>query len=144
MDCEMSRHKGESETGRGNEEKRFKEFFSGWFNNRMAIILMAIQHLKRKDAQAILRIEFFLEDVEHHFTDSHAPKWVRNAFRYLKSYFKVYPEVTLWQSYRAVEMIARIYESLGLKLQGQRGFIPHTLLVKGSERTQCASCSTIL
>ena len=134
---------------RGIKQKRLcvdssaKELFWGWFNNHMTVILWAVEHIKARDEQTMLGIRFFLYDIEHHFTDSHASKCVRDAFRYLKVYFKVYPAVKLRQSARAVEMVARIYAGLGLGLKRQTRSIPHNFLSKEREQTQCASCSTI-
>ena len=90
-----------------------------WFNNHMTVILMAIQYIHGREAPTIAGIEFFLHDIEHHFIRIEAGQAVRHAFRYLKRYFKCYPRVTPKHSKRAVEMVRRIYSSLGLELNLQ-------------------------
>ena len=104
--------------------ERYKELFQGWFNNRMILLTMAIERPKAKTAEALLRMNFFLEDIEHHYIDSHAPKPVWDAFRYLRRFFKIYPRVEQKQSGRALEMIGRIYEAVGLEFRnGEKDFI---------------------
>ena len=93
-----------------------ENLFRGWFNNHMTILLFMVQQPKPRKARTMLRIEFFIEDVEHHYIGCHGGKSVHDAFRYLKRYCKVYPAVTYRHSERAVEMVGRIYEALGLKL----------------------------
>lgn len=60
-----------------------ESIFRAWFNNRMTVILMLMQHSRLRDSRTMMKIEFFLNDIEHHFVDSHAPKHLWDAFRYL-------------------------------------------------------------
>lgn len=99
--------------------------FLGWFNNHMAMILLAIQHVRMKKVRSLMKMAFFLESIEHHYVPCDAPRCVRQAFRYLKRYFKVYPIVTQERSKRACEMVARIYEALELEFDFQFSLRQH-------------------
>lgn len=100
-------------------DSKIKDLFQGWFNNRMMVILMAIQHIRAMDPKMKIGVELFLHDVEHHFTSPHGPEAVRHAFRYLKDYFSLYPVVEVAESEKAIEMVGRIYEALGMELSLQ-------------------------
>lgn len=113
LDCKMAKS-GTTEY-RAFEAGTYRELFLGWFNNHMAIILLAIQYRRPTDRHAIFRILCFLEDVEHHYMDSKAPQPVWMALGYLKRYFRIYPEVTPKHCIRALEMVNKIYDALGLK-----------------------------
>jgi len=93
------------------------QYFSGWVNNEMALILMLIQHVRERDPKTLERMQQFLEDMEHHFTvlDSRRPLYW--AYRYLAVYLRVYPHVKTKSAGRAVEMIGRIYDALGLEFK---------------------------
>ncbi len=75
-------------------EKETEALFRAWFNNRMTVLLILIHHIRQRDPRMILKIDFFLTDIEHHFVDSHAGEPYRYAFSYLHRYLKVYPAVT--------------------------------------------------
>ena len=107
----------------GTPSERSRDYnglFRGWFNNHMTIVLMALQSPRLRTSETAFRIRFFLEDIEHHFVDSHAPKSTRDSFRYLKRYFRIYPGVTENHCRRAIEMVGGIYQVLGLEF----GFQP--------------------
>ena len=89
--------------------------FTAYVNNRMNILLMWVQQINKKDlTDAKLHTKFFLHDMEHHFVDSYVEKRIRDAFRWLKAYVKVYPNKFDDRSSRALEMIALVYEGLGI------------------------------
>ncbi|MCM8776387.1 MAG: hypothetical protein NC930_08610 [Candidatus Omnitrophica bacterium] len=96
-----------------------EDLFRGWFNNHMTIIFMAIQSVRERDAKTMMRMQFFLQDVEHHYIRTCASRPTREAFRYLSRYFKVYPHVNGRQCRRAVEMVARIYQAIGYEFHCQ-------------------------
>ena len=85
----------------------------------MALILMYCQYIKTRDSQAIVAAQIFLRDIEHHFIPTRRPKFISHAFRYLTRFFKVYPNVSVEQSQRAIEMVEKIYEAMGMKLKKQ-------------------------
>ncbi len=93
----------------------FEGLFKGWFNNHMTVLLMMLQNPKPRTVITVQRIEFFLHDLEHHFMPFSSSKAVWDIFRYLKRYLKVYPNVRRSHSIRAIEMVGRIYQILGLK-----------------------------
>lgn len=92
-----------------------KGLFLGWLNNRMGMILMAIQCIKAKEQSTLAHFEFFLHDLEHHFLAG--DRSLSEAFRYLRRYFRVYPNVTLAQSRKALEKVKEIYNAFGLELE---------------------------
>lgn len=89
--------------------------FAAYVNNRMNLLFMWIQRVQKKDLTASKQhMGFFLHDMEHHFVDSYVEKRIRNAFRWLKAYVKVYPNKFDHRSSRAFEMMALVYEALGI------------------------------
>lgn len=103
------------ETGGCETAALVQEGFLSWFNNHMAMVSMLIQYVRPRPAECLLRMGFFLHDIEHHYLESGRSKAVSDAFRYLRRYFRVYPKVEAGHSRRAHEMIARIYAALGLE-----------------------------
>lgn len=95
--------------------EKSQETVHAWFNNKMTVLLMHMQYVKHRNPMAMMKTVFFLEEIEHHFIKSKAPRAVRNAFRYLKRYCSVYPNVTKRQCERAFEMIGRVYRAMGYK-----------------------------
>ena len=101
---------------REDEVNRYEVGFRSWFNNRMFVVLMMIQRVRRKDAKVIAGAVQFLHDLEHHYFSSNQSKNLRNALEYLRLYFSVYPEVKEKNSRKAFIMIQRIYDELGMEL----------------------------
>ena len=98
-----------------NKDYAFDDVVRAWFNNKMAILLMRMQYVKACDSETMRKTAFFLEEIEHHFISTKAPRSTRNAFRYLKRYLSVYPYVTKKHCERAFQMIVRIYQAIGYK-----------------------------
>jgi len=99
-----------------------ESLFRGWFNNHVTILLMAIERVslsssrvRRLSQRSAAKALFFLEDVERHYQTTKSRRSARHAFRYLTTYFKLYPEVSRRQSKKAIEMVGRVYESVGLR-----------------------------
>lgn len=92
---------------------------SAWFNNRMCVTLMAIENPRFRDHQSMMRIQFFLREIQCCFIKTGDSRHFRNAFRYLKRYFQVYPCVRRRQSEKALEMTARVYQAIGYKFRHQ-------------------------
>lgn len=88
--------------------------FHGWFNNRMCLLLMMIENVKPRDLRSIFKLEFFLDDIEHHFVPTHSPRYVWGAFRYLKRFLRLYPRIKTRHLVVALKMTARIYEAVGM------------------------------
>lgn len=87
-----------------------------WINNRMFPILALMQLIHETDPSVLAQAQFFLTDIEHHFMRTDIPVPVGQAFRYLSCYLGVYPNVSIEDSRRAIAMIKRIYEALGIEL----------------------------
>lgn len=109
-------------SGASGRSRDINDTVRAWFNNRMMILLMYIQYVRRLDTRNMLKSVFFLEEIEHHFIEGGAPYPIRNAFRYLKRYLTVYPRVTKKHCERAYEMVARIYAGMGYELRCKPSF----------------------
>lgn len=96
---------------------KLNELFLGYFNNRMTVLLMMIEHPEIARAMNnVARQRFFLEDLYHHFLPPHTrPKYFR-AFEWLFLFLKRYPFVGPRKIYRALQMVGLIYEAFGLEL----------------------------
>ena len=96
---------------------KLNELFLGYFNNRMTVLLMMIEHPGiGRNLTTVARQRFFLEDLYHHFLPPHAESKYYRAFEWLFLFLKRYPNVTPWQIYRALEMVELVYEAFGLEL----------------------------
>jgi hypothetical protein len=95
--------------------------FRAFVNNRMYILILWVQRpVKRRE-----HLEFFLHDMAHHFVDPYVGKEIRAAYRWIRAYVKAYPNVSKKdRTQRAFEMIARIYESLGMEYPLKRELGP--------------------
>ena len=91
--------------------------FTAYFNNRMYILLMWIQRPKERSAESKLHLQFFLNDMEHHFVDPYVDMQARHAFRWLNAFLKVYPIVGEKNRFViAHQMAARVYKAVGVDL----------------------------
>lgn len=91
--------------------------FAAFVHNRISILVMWIQRRTQRDITENKRhLQFFLHDMEHHFVDPHVEKRLRDAFRWIRVYIKIYPDVFKKdRKEKAYEMIRRIYEAIGIK-----------------------------
>jgi hypothetical protein len=94
-----------------NGEKRYQ----AWVHNKIMALAWLIQRNKSKDKRGLLRHEFFLDEIEHHFMDCDAECKVWKAFRYLRLYLRTYPQKKLRHRDKALEMLELVYERLGFK-----------------------------
>ncbi len=91
--------------------------FTAYFNNRMYILLMWIQRPREKSERSKLHVELFLHDMEHHFVDPYVDQKARHAFRWLKAFVRIYPNVEKKNRFvTAHQMVARIYRAVGIEL----------------------------
>ncbi|GEM_PF-1947399 len=96
---------------------KLKELFQAYFNNRMMVLLMMIEHPGiNRQPQSIERQRFFLEDLYHHFLPPHCEAKYRRAFEWLFGFLKRYPDVKPHRIYRGIQMVGLIYEAFGLEL----------------------------
>ena len=96
---------------------KMNELFLGYFNNRMTVLLIMIEHPAiARNLTSVARQRFFLEDLYHHFLPPGTQPKYHRAFEWLFLFLKRYPNVTPAQIYRALEMVRLVYEMFGLEL----------------------------
>lgn len=101
-----------------------------WFGNRIWVILRTIE--SPKFMRTMEDIKFFMKTLGEFFIETKTSRYYRNAFRYLRRYFRVYPLVRKRESERAIEMIGRIYQGLGYEFKYQAHVKPGVLEVRES------------
>ena len=93
------------------------ELFRAYFNNRMMILLMMIEHPEiSRDVLSVERQRFFLLDLYHHFLPPHRASKYRHAFQWLFRFLKIYPDIAPRQIYQAIQMVSLVYEVFGIEL----------------------------
>lgn len=100
--------------------KYLEHLFWAYFNNKMTILLMMIEH--PEIARSVLSAEkqkAFLHDLYHHFLGCGAPKKYHRAFQQLNAFLDRYPNVNYKEIYRAIKMVSLIYEAFGRKLDSR-------------------------
>jgi len=96
---------------------RLTHLFRAYFNNRMMILLMMIEHPEiSRQVLSIERVKFFLRDLYHHFLPSKCPSRYRRAFEWLFRFLEIYPTVTPRRIYQAIRMVGVVYEAFGFRL----------------------------
>jgi len=96
---------------------RLEELFRAYFNNRMMVLLMMIEHPEiSRQVLSIERQRFFLDDLYHHFLPSGCPSKYRRAFEWLFRFLDVFPDITPLRIYQAIRKVELVYEVFGLKL----------------------------
>lgn len=92
-----------------------ESLFIGWFNNRMTVLLMAIQSVRPAlSPNVTLRVHFFLEDIEHHLVGFDPSDATLEALSFLKKYFQQDFESRRRDSVEAVRRVKRVYEAVGV------------------------------
>ncbi len=107
------------------KSRAIEALFLAWLNNLMAILVMRIQVVKSVDSDLTKRILFFLGDLNSHYLPSDAPESQREAIRYLKDFFTVYPAVDIDQREAALRRVARIYEAFGHRFEFELSRMSH-------------------
>lgn len=107
----VSRRKGLLAGGKLNE------LFLAYFNNRMMVLLMMIEHPQiSRGVLSVERQRFFLDDLYHHFLPPQCEAKYRRAFEWLFGFLKIYPHISPRHIYQAIQMVGLIYEVFGLEL----------------------------
>lgn len=97
--------------------KNLEPLFWAYFNNKMMILLMMIEHpVIAKSVLSVEKQKAFLSDLYHHFLPPHTPSKYHHAFKWLGLFLDRYPDVGPRRIHQAIEMVGRIYEAFGLKL----------------------------
>ncbi len=94
--------------------------YRAWVNNKVAGLIWTIQRGGEGDERGFLRHLFFLDEIEHHFIDSHARRAVWRALDYLRRYFNAEAGSKDRHRGKALEMVSLIYEELGLEVRKVR------------------------
>lgn len=95
-----------------------KELFLAYFNNRMTVLLMMIEHPEiSRDVLSVQRQKYFLDDLYHHFLPSQCPTRYRRAFEWLFRFLDTFPDIPPRRIYTAIRMIGLVYEVFGLELE---------------------------
>ena len=87
--------------------------YQAWVNNKVQALTLTIQRNRVRDIQSLLKHEFFLEEIEHHFMDCQAGHRVWRAFHYLKRYLRNCPHEKANHRKSALKMLGLIYGELG-------------------------------
>lgn len=105
-----------AKTGEGI--KGLEDLFWAYFNNKMMMLLLMIEHpFFRRDPVCVAKQKAFLDDLYHHFLPQGSAVRYRRAFQWLQLFLDRYPDFGPARAHRAVEMVERIYEVFGLKLE---------------------------
>lgn len=100
------------------EERPVNPSFSGYFNNKMTLLLFLIQAQKvRPNPMLVGTVHRFLDDLFFHLLAEHLRKRYRRIFQWLKRFFRKLPDVTVYQRDRAKDFIRAIYDAFGLHLK---------------------------
>lgn len=107
---------GESKKRHPSKDELYN-LFKAYFNNRMTVLLMMIEHPEiSRDVLSVERQKFFLKDLYHHLLPSPCPVKYRRAFQWLFRFLDAFPKVSPWRIYLAIEMVGIIYDAFGLEL----------------------------
>ena len=87
--------------------------YRAWVNNKVLALYLTIDRNRPREIQCLLKHEFFLEEIEHHFMDSHAGYRIWRAFNYLKCFLKSDAYTKVIHRKGALRMLGLIYERLG-------------------------------
>ncbi|MBI2166762.1 MAG: hypothetical protein HYU34_00800 [Candidatus Omnitrophica bacterium] len=97
-------------------ERELADLFRAYFNNRMMVLLMMIEHPEiSREVLSLERQKFFLNDLYHHFLPSRCASKYRRAFEWLFHFLEVFPDVTPRRIYQALKMVGWIYEGFGME-----------------------------
>jgi len=90
--------------------------FAAYVNNRICVLTMWVRAPRERKAEAKYQLLDFLHDMEHHFVDPYVDKKIRFAFKWIRTYVRIYPIGAFKKnrSQKAYEMIRILYEGLNL------------------------------
>ncbi len=97
--------------------KELENLFWAYFNNKMMILLMMVEHPEiAKGSLSVEKQKAFLNDLYHHFLSESVPTKYHHAFRWLETFLDHYPNINYKEIYKAIQMIGLIYQAFGKKL----------------------------
>ncbi len=96
-----------------DEHESVDKKYQAWVNNKIQVLTLTIQRNQARDIRILLKHEFFLEEIEHHFMDCHAGHRVWRGFLHLKRYLRNCPHAKTTHRRGALKMLGLIYGELG-------------------------------
>ena len=100
------------------DERKISQLFTGYFNNKMTLLLFLIQAKQVKPNPMLVgTVHTFLDDMFRHMFEGSLQKRYRRIFKWLKIFFGKLPDVSVYQRDRAKEFIRAIYDVMGLRLK---------------------------
>ncbi|OGW97907.1 MAG: hypothetical protein A3G33_02775 [Omnitrophica bacterium RIFCSPLOWO2_12_FULL_44_17] len=93
-----------------------KDFFIGWFKNKMTILLLMIQSPIRGAGESMKKLSYFLDELHHHFMNSRLQGNHSKLFRWLKLFVSRYPAVSMHQRKTAVQLCKKLFNLYGLPM----------------------------
>ena len=96
-----------------DEMEPAEQRYRAWVNNKVLALYLTIDRNRPREIHCLQKHEFFLEEIEHHFMDSHAGYKVWRAFNYLKRFLKRDLDTKASHRKGALRMLGLIYERLG-------------------------------
>ena len=102
------------------EEQSLGRLFVGYFNKKMAVLVLLIQVQRQKpEANVVSNMCGFLEDLcLHRLAD---PKWrrYRRVLLWLQRFIRKLPDVTASQRGRALDFVKALYDVFGIHLKSR-------------------------
>lgn len=95
-----------------------RDIFKAYFNNKMTVILLLLQKRRvEPDSYGSLRAVLFFDDLYHHMLSSAHQRDYRNAFKWLRLFFKRFPYVKMLQRKKALAYMKIVYQLFGMELK---------------------------
>jgi hypothetical protein len=100
------------------DEHKISQLFTGYFNNKMTLLLFLIQAKKVKPNPVLVgTVHGFLDDMFRHMFEGSLQKRYKRIFKWLKLFFGKLPDVSVYQRDRAKEFVRAIYDAFGMHLK---------------------------
>ena len=100
------------------DERKISQLFTGYFNNKMTLLLFLIQAKKVKPNPVLVgTVHSFLDDMFRHMFEGSLQKRYRRIFKWLKLFFEKLPDVSVYQRDKAKDYVRAIYDAFGLHLK---------------------------
>lgn len=100
------------------DEHKISQLFTGYFNNKMTLLLFLIQAKKVKPNPVLVgTVHAFLDDIFRHMFEGSLQKRYRRIFKWLKLFFEKLPDVSVYQRDKAKDFVRAIYDAFGLHLK---------------------------
>ena len=100
------------------DEHKISQLFTGYFNNKMTLLIFLIQARSVKPNPGLTEtVVRFLDELFRHMLEPRYQKQYRLPFKWLKRFFQRLPDVSVYQRDRARYFIRAIYDAFGLHLK---------------------------